>query len=115
MTIGNHIRDMVKFPRVSRADSRRIAFWRTLANAARAIEEPDVNSGRVDLADTLHCKMIPDENLPWECSSEELRRAVLGSFRKVRFTAFRQLAAALQEEQQNAALQSTARLLRLLR
>jgi hypothetical protein len=112
--IANHINLMLKYPVVRRADSRRFVAWRLLSEAIESIEEPEVNAGRVDLADTLGCNITPEEEVPWEASSKELRRSILGGFRKVRYVAFQKLAAALQQEIQDEALHSAAQLLQLL-
>lgn len=113
--ITNHVGAMLRFPRVRRVDSRKAAYFRMLRDAAEKVEEPDVLSGRLDLADTLECKLNLDEYQPWEVSGEELRRVVLGSFRAAKFTKFRELAAALDQEVQNAALMSVARFLKSCR
>jgi hypothetical protein len=113
--IANHVTSMLRFPRVRRVDSRKAAYFRMLREAAEAVEKEDVDSRRVDLFDTLECKMNLDEYQPWEVSSEELRKVVLGSFRAAKFTRFLELAAALDHEVQNAALMSVARFLKSCR
>jgi hypothetical protein len=113
--VASHIRDILKFPRVNRVSSRRFQGWRMLSDAAEAIDEKAVADGRLDLADTLYCALCDGEDLPWEASTTELRRVLFKSFRKVKFTRFQELAVALQQQQDNEILRSTARLLRLLR
>ncbi len=113
--VASHIRDILKYPRVNRVSSRRFQGWRMLSNAAEALDEKAVADGSLDLADTLYCALCDGEDLPWEASTTELRRVLFKGFRKVKFTRFQELAAALQQEQDNEILRSTARLLRLLR
>jgi hypothetical protein len=112
--IANHINLILKYPVVRRADSRRFTAWYLLSNAIEGIEEPEVNAGRIDLADTLGCNISPDEDLAWEMPSEKLRSWILGGFRRTKFVDFQKLAAALQQEIQDEALHSAARLLRLV-
>jgi hypothetical protein len=80
--IANHIRDILKYPRSNRVSSRRYQGWKQLREAAETIEERLVAEGPLDLADALETALIPDENDAWECSTAELRQAMLESFRK---------------------------------
>jgi hypothetical protein len=113
--IANHIRELLKHPRVNRVSSRRFQGYRMLRDAAEAVEESAVADGRLDYADTLEVALGPEENCPWECSTAELRKVMLGSFRKVKFTRFQELAAALQKEIDDSVMRSAVRLLRFLR
>lgn len=113
--VASHISGMLKFPRVNRSDSRRYGAFRALRQAAEAIEEPEVDSGKLDLADSLHCRIVPDENEAYECSTEELRSAVLNGFRTSRFTRFQELETSLENEVTKATLMGVTRLLKSLR
>jgi hypothetical protein len=110
--IANHIRELLKHPRVNRVSSRRFQGYRMLRDAAEAIEGKAVSEGRLDYADTLEVALAPEEDCPWECSTAELRKVLLGSFRKVKFTRFQELAAALQKEIDDSVMRSAVRLLR---
>jgi hypothetical protein len=113
--IANHIRGMLKFPRVNRSDSRRYGAFRVLRRAAEEIEEPMIDSGKLDVTDALHCRIVPDENEPYECSTEELRSAVLGGFRSSRFTRYQELEISLNNEITKSMLTSVSRFLRSCR
>jgi hypothetical protein len=106
---------MLKFPRVNRSDSRRNAFFKLLRQAAEKIEQAEVDSGRLDLADALHCQMVPGEYMPWECRTEELRRTVLDGFRGSKFVRFQELEISLANEVTKATLMGVTRLLKSLR
>jgi|ERR1700683_369021 len=114
-TVASVIREMLKHPRVNRVSSRRFQNWRILSEAAESIDEKAVEDGRVDLADTLYCALCGTEDVPWEASTAELRRVLFKSFRRVRFTRFQELAAAIERGKQDHLMRSAARLLRFLR
>ncbi len=107
--IGRHLRDVFKYPRSNRADSRKTQGYRLLRAAAEALEGADVESGRIDLADTLHCQLC--QATPWDDAPSEFRQHALGAFRTVRWTRFQELARELDKKQQAAMLRSTVRLL----
>ena len=113
--IANHVRDMLKFPRVNRSDSRRYAAFKVLRQAAEVIEEPEIDSGKLDLADALHCQICPGEYMAWECSTEELRRTVLDGFRGSKFTRFQELEVSLSNEVTKSMLTNISRFLKSCR
>ncbi len=111
--IANHISNFLKYPRSNRVSSRRYQGWKQLHEAAETIEEKLVAEGRLDLADTLEVALVPDEYDPWECSTTELRRVTLGSFRKAKFVRFQELARELDNKIQESAMESAVRLVGL--
>jgi hypothetical protein len=111
--IAIHINNLLKYPRSNRVSSRRYQGWKQLREAAETIEEKLVAEGSLDLADTLEVALIPDEYDAWECSTSELRRVVLGSFRKAKFTRFQELASELDNKIQESAMESAVRLFNL--
>jgi hypothetical protein len=113
--IAIHINNLLKYPRSNRVSSRRYQGWKQLREAAEAIDVKLVAEGRLDFADTLEVALIPEENDAWECSNSELRRVVLGSFRKAKFVRFQELASELDNKIQECALESAVRLLRFLK
>jgi hypothetical protein len=113
--IAKHVFGMLKFPRVNRSDSRRNGAFRVLRQAAEAIEEPYIENGKLDVINSLCCRMAPDENEPYECSTEELRSAVLGGFRTSRFTRFQELEISLNNEITKSMLTSVSRFLKSCR
>jgi hypothetical protein len=113
--IATHISGMLKFPRVNRSDSRRNGAFRVLRQAVEEIEEPYIESGKLDVTNSLCCRMAPDENEPYECSTEELRRAVLGGFRSSRFTRYQELEISLNNEITKSMLASVSRFLKSCR
>jgi hypothetical protein len=115
LKIANHMSNLLKYPRSNRVSSRRYQGWKQLREAAETIEEKLVAEGRLDLADTLEVALIPDEYDAWECSTSELRRVVLGSFRKARFVRFQELARELDNKIQEAMMESAVRLLGFLK
>jgi hypothetical protein len=113
--ISNYLRDMLRYPRVNRSDSRRNAAFKVLRQAAEVIEEPEVDSGKLDLADTLHAQMVPGEYMPYECSTEELRRSVLDGFRGSKFARFQELEISLSNEITKSMLTNISRFLKSCR
>jgi hypothetical protein len=113
--IANHISNLLKYPRSSRVSSRRYQGWKQLREAAEAIEEKLVAEGCLDLADTLEVALIPDEYDAWECSTSELRRVMLGSFRKAKFVRFQELACELDNKIQESAMESAVRFFQSLK
>jgi hypothetical protein len=113
--IANHISNLLKYPRSSRVSSRRYQGWKQLREAAEAIEEKLVAEGRLDLADTLEVALIPDEYDAWECSTSELRRVMLGSFRKAKVVRFQELACELDNKIQESAMESAVRFFQSLK
>jgi|ERR1700683_80391 len=107
--IGRHLRDVFKFPRTDRANSRKTQGYRLLTAAAEALENVDVESGRIDLADTLHCQLY--QATPWDDTPLEFSRNALAAFRKVGWTRFQELARELDNKQQVAMMRSAVRLL----
>jgi hypothetical protein len=105
----------LKYPRSSRVSSRRYQGWKQLREAAEAIEEKLVAEGCLDLADTLEVALIPDEYDAWECSTSELRRVMLGSFRKAKFVRFQELACELDNKIQESAMESAVRFFQSLK
>jgi len=111
--IANHISNFLKYPRSNRVSSRRYQGWKQLHEAAETLEEKAVAEGRLDYADTLEVALVPEEYDVWECSSSELRRVILGSFRKVKFVRFQELARELDNKIQESAMESAVRLVSL--
>jgi hypothetical protein len=113
--IAKHVRDMLKFPRVNRSDSRRNGAFRVLRQAAEEIEQANIDNGKLNLADALHCRIVPGEYMPYECSTEELRRSVLDGFRLSKFTRFQELEISLNNEITKSMLTSVSRFLKSCR
>jgi len=111
--IAIHINNLLKYPRSNRVSSRRYQGWKQLREAAETVEEKLVAERSLDLADTLEVALIPDEYDVWECPTSELRRVILGSFRKAKFTRFQELASELDNKIQESALESAVRLVNL--